>query len=179
MSASTTPGQPGIILGSHQIDAERRSLFFFFSLQQQVPQHAVCAGLVGRSFVGFESVGWFGYYGFPTSARPWQNQTLWNWSQKCNSNIQTNWYCGILYAIFGYQVCNDFPFLCDSHMQIFAASLMAYSCHLSLDEICTLHMHAGFKALRLFHCCCVSVAASFFRHLHQPSVCMLPLVRTP
>ncbi|KAA6416631.1 MAG: high-affinity iron permease, partial [Trebouxia sp. A1-2] len=59
--------------------------------------------LVGRSFVGFESVGWFGYYGFPTSARPWQNQTLWNWSQKCNSNIQTNWECGILYAIFGYQ----------------------------------------------------------------------------
>lgn len=63
----------------------------------------IAAGLVGRSFVGFESVGWFGYYGFPTSARPWQNQTLWNWSQKCNSNIQTNWYCGILYAIFGYQ----------------------------------------------------------------------------
>ncbi|KAA6417637.1 MAG: iron permease FTR1 [Trebouxia sp. A1-2] len=63
----------------------------------------IAAGLVGRSFVGFESVGWFGYYGFPTSARPWQNQTLWNWSQKCNSNIQTNWECGILYAIFGYQ----------------------------------------------------------------------------
>lgn len=74
-------------------------------------KHALYAGLVGRSFVGFESVGWFGYYGFPTSARPWQNQTLWNWSQKCNSNIQTNWYCGILYAIFGYQVCNCFHFL--------------------------------------------------------------------
>ena len=61
-------------------------------------------GLVGRSFIGFESVGWFGYFGFPTSARPWQNQILWNWSAKCNSNIQINWECGILYAIFGYQV---------------------------------------------------------------------------
>lgn len=63
----------------------------------------IAAGLVGRSFIGFESVGWFGYFGFPTSARPWQNQILWNWSAKCNSNIQTNWECGILYAIFGYQ----------------------------------------------------------------------------
>jgi len=81
-------------------------------------KHGLCAGLVGRSFVGFESVGWFGYYGFPTSARPWQNQTLWNWSQKCNSNIQTNWYCGILYAIFGYQVRNPFHFLGDSHVRM-------------------------------------------------------------
>lgn len=62
------------------------------------------AGLVGRAMYAFESVGWFGYFGFPTSARPWQNQILYDWSARCPINIQDNWACGILYAIIGYQV---------------------------------------------------------------------------
>ena len=63
-----------------------------------------CAGLVGKAFMAFESIGWFGYFGFPESARPWQNQLLWDKSSSCSIDINQSWICGILYAIFGYQV---------------------------------------------------------------------------
>ena len=65
---------------------------------------SLSAGLVGRAMEAFQSVGWFGYFAFPTSARPWQNQILYDWSDRCPINIQDNWACGILYAIIGYQV---------------------------------------------------------------------------
>lgn len=54
--------------------------------------------------MAFESIGWFGYFGFPESARPWQNQLLWDKSSSCSIDINQSWICGILYAIFGYQV---------------------------------------------------------------------------
>ena len=57
--------------------------------------------------MAFESIGWFGYFGFPESARPWQNQLLWDKSSSCSIDINQSWICGILYAIFGYQVTNQ------------------------------------------------------------------------
>lgn len=63
----------------------------------------IAAGLVGKAFMAFESIGWFGYFGFPESARPWQNQLLWDKSGSCSIDINKKWICGILYAIFGYQ----------------------------------------------------------------------------
>ncbi|KAL3155144.1 hypothetical protein ABBQ38_011200 [Trebouxia sp. C0009 RCD-2024] len=62
----------------------------------------IAAGLVGKAFMAFESIGWFGYFGFPESARPWQNQLLWD-AKRCSIDINQSWICGILYAIFGYQ----------------------------------------------------------------------------
>ena len=73
-------------------------------LQTAVTQIYQCAGLVGKAFMAFESIGWFGYFGFPESARPWQNQLLWDKSSSCSIDINQSWICGILYAIFGYQV---------------------------------------------------------------------------
>lgn len=73
-------------------------------LQTAVTQICQCAGLVGKAFMAFESIGWFGYFGFPESARPWQNQLLWDKSSSCSIDINQSWICGILYAIFGYQV---------------------------------------------------------------------------
>lgn len=64
----------------------------------------LAVGLVSRAMVAFQSVGWFGYDAYPTSARPWQNQVLYDWSARCPINIQDNWACGIMYAIIGYQV---------------------------------------------------------------------------
>lgn len=57
--------------------------------------------------MAFESIGWFGYFGFPASARPWQNQLLWDKSSSCSIDINQSWICGILYAIFGYQVLTE------------------------------------------------------------------------
>ena len=57
--------------------------------------------------MAFESIGWFGYFGFPESARPWQNQLLWDKSGSCSIDINQSWICGILYAIFGYQVISE------------------------------------------------------------------------
>ena len=62
------------------------------------------AGLTGRAIVSFQTIGWFGYYGQPTSAQPWQNQQLWDWSACCSEDISKNVFFGILYAIFGYTV---------------------------------------------------------------------------
>ena len=57
-----------------------------------------------RAFTLFQSVGWFGYAGYPNSARPWQNKQLWDWSHCCSADVQQNRFFGLIAALFGYTV---------------------------------------------------------------------------
>ena len=57
-----------------------------------------------RAFTLFQSVGWFGYAGYPDSARPWQNKQLWDWSHCCSMDVQQNRFFGLVSALFGYTV---------------------------------------------------------------------------
>ena len=63
-----------------------------------------CTGLTARGITAFQSAGWFGYYGYPASAQPWQNRTLWDWSRCCSSDVTKNKFFGLLGALFGYTV---------------------------------------------------------------------------
>lgn len=63
-----------------------------------------CAGFTARGMVYFQSAGWFGYYGYPNDARPWQNKQLWDWSGCCSMDVQKNRFFGLVAALFGYTV---------------------------------------------------------------------------
>jgi hypothetical protein len=52
-------------------------------------------------------VGWFGYYGYPNSARPWQNKQLWDWSRCCSMDVTNNKFFGLVSALFGYTVSHQ------------------------------------------------------------------------
>ena len=66
---------------------------------------ACCAaGMSARAFTLFQSVGWFGYAGYPNSVRPWQNKQLWDWSHCCSMDVQRNRFFGLIAALFGYTV---------------------------------------------------------------------------
>ncbi len=65
---------------------------------------APAAGMSARAFTLFQSVGWFGYAGYPNSARPWQNKQLWDWSHCCSADVQQNRFFGLIAALFGYTV---------------------------------------------------------------------------
>ena len=54
----------------------------------------------------YQSVGWFGYAGYPNSARPWQTKQLWDWSGCCSMDVQKNRFFGLVSALFGYTVCS-------------------------------------------------------------------------
>jgi len=60
--------------------------------------------MTARAFTAFQSVGWFGYAGYPDSARPWQNKQLWDWSHCCSMDVQQNRFFGLVAALFGYTV---------------------------------------------------------------------------
>ncbi|CAK0737138.1 hypothetical protein CVIRNUC_000861 [Coccomyxa viridis] len=60
------------------------------------------AGFTARGMVYFQSAGWFGYYGYPNDARPWQNKQLWDWSGCCSMDVQKNRFFGLVAALFGY-----------------------------------------------------------------------------
>ena len=62
------------------------------------------AGFTARGMVYFQSAGWFGYYGYPNEARPWQNKQLWDWSGCCSMDVQKNRFFGLVAALFGYTV---------------------------------------------------------------------------
>ena len=62
------------------------------------------AGFTARGMVYFQSAGWFGYYGYPNDARPWQNKQLWDWSGCCSMDVQKNRFFGLVAALFGYTV---------------------------------------------------------------------------
>ena len=60
--------------------------------------------MTARAFTSFQSEGWFGYAGYPDSARPWQNKQLWDWSHCCSMDVQQNRFFGLIAALFGYTV---------------------------------------------------------------------------
>ncbi len=60
--------------------------------------------MTARGITYFQFVGWFGYYGYPDSARPWQNKQLWDWSNCCNMDVTKNKFFGLIAALFGYTV---------------------------------------------------------------------------
>lgn len=62
----------------------------------------IAAGLTARGITYFQFVGWFGYYGYPNSARPWQNKQLWDWSGCCSMDVVKNKFFGLISALFGY-----------------------------------------------------------------------------
>ena len=62
-------------------------------------------GLVAHSMEAFQASGWFGYTGQPTSAQPWCNRQLWDWSHCCSTDINQNKFFGLVGALFGYEVC--------------------------------------------------------------------------
>ena len=68
------------------------------------PLLAPVTGMTARAFTSFQSVGWFGYAGYPDSARPWQNKQLWDWSRCCSMDVQQNRFFGLVGALFGYTV---------------------------------------------------------------------------
>jgi hypothetical protein len=45
------------------------------------------AGFTARGMTYYQSVGWFGYAGYPNSARPWQTKQLWDWSGCCSMDL--------------------------------------------------------------------------------------------
>ncbi len=58
------------------------------------------AGMSARAFSLFQSVGWFGYAGYPNSARPWQNKQLWDWSHCCSAwTCSSNRFFGLIGAL--------------------------------------------------------------------------------
>ena len=65
---------------------------------------AARAGLTAHGFTSLQSAGWFGYYGYPASAQPWQNRVLWDWSRCCSSDVTRNRFFGLMGALFGYTV---------------------------------------------------------------------------
>jgi hypothetical protein len=65
------------------------------------------AGLTARGFTYFQFAGWFGYYGYPNSARPWQNRQLWDWSGCCSMDVTVNKFFGLVSALFGYTVSSS------------------------------------------------------------------------
>lgn len=71
--------------------------------------HALHAGLTARAFNFFQMAGWFGYYGYPNSARPWQNKQLWDWSHCCSQDVNQNRFFGLISALFGYTVGASIP----------------------------------------------------------------------
>lgn len=60
------------------------------------------AGLTAHAIVQFQSVNWFGYAQLPLSARPWQTQQIWDWSSCCSSDINKNFFFGLIGTLFGY-----------------------------------------------------------------------------
>ena len=62
------------------------------------------AGLTARTILYWQTVNWFGYFGYPMSERPWQNKQIWDWSACCSDQITQNGFFGILGAVFGYTV---------------------------------------------------------------------------
>lgn len=84
-------------------------------------------GLTARGFTYFQFAGWFGYYGYPNSARPWQNKQLWDWSRCCNMDVTYNKFFGLVSALFGYTVSHQpqTPLPVDSNLFAFTTHKMA------------------------------------------------------
>ena len=60
--------------------------------------------MTARTVNYWQTVNWFGYFGYPMSERPWQNKQLWDWTACCSDQITQNGFFGILGAVFGYNV---------------------------------------------------------------------------
>ncbi|KAK9865546.1 hypothetical protein WJX84_002270 [Apatococcus fuscideae] len=60
------------------------------------------AGMTARTVNYWQTINWFGYFGYPMSERPWYNKTIWNWNACCSDQITSNGFFGILGAVFGY-----------------------------------------------------------------------------
>ena len=60
--------------------------------------------MTARTVNYWQTINWFGYFGYPMSERPWYNKTIWNWNACCSDQITSNGFFGILGAVFGYIV---------------------------------------------------------------------------
>lgn len=75
---------------------------WWFMIAMCVILFFIGAGMTARTVLYWQTVNWFGYFGYPMSARPWQNKQLWDWSACCSDQITRNGFFGILGAVFGY-----------------------------------------------------------------------------
>lgn len=107
------------------------------------------AGMSARAFSLFQSVGWFGYAGYPNSARPWQNKQLWDWSHCCSADVQQNRFFGLIGALFGYTVCARKPCSACSHVHCLPLSKPDSQARYCIMEKCSRLQSAQYVVPRL------------------------------